>query len=394
MDIFDLLASAKAWKASDLHLSVDCAPLIRVGGELMRLANTGRLTVTDMEMAFMQVVTMEKLEKFQKELELDFQYIMPDGTCLRCSAAQERGQLSLAFRILPAIVPTIDELQLPEKCKQLAQLEKGLIVVSGPTGSGKTTTQAAIVQYINDHQTRHILSIEDPIEYCHHNINSKIIQRELGGDTLSFDQALKHALRHDPDVIVVGEMRDSETAAAVILLAETGHLVISTGHAPNAAQAVERIVDLFPYKERYLVQARLASLLSAVLCQILVPRADGSGRIAAVEIMLPNTAIRNLIREGKLTLITEAIRDYGQGANTTLDASLWKLWRQGIISLETVKKYCQNAAEIERLTSELMGRMKSLVDDNQREKTPPNERKDKHSRFISNITHNFRYNND
>ena len=361
MDIFELLAIAKEQKASDLHLSVDSLPLIRVDGKLVHINNSDFLTISDLEIAFMQITTLDKLERFQKDLELDFQHILPDGTCLRCSAAQERGQLSLAFRILPPVIPTIDELQLPEIYKTLSQLERGLIIISGPTGSGKTTTQAAIIQYINANQTRHILSFEDPIEYSHRNINSKIIQRELGEDTLSFTQALKHALRHDPDVIVVGEMRDTETAAAVISLAETGHLVISTSHAPYAAQAVERIVDLFPHNERYLVQMRLASLLSAVLCQTLVPRAMASGRIAAVEIMLMNTAIRNLIREGKLTLLADAIRDYGQGCNTTLDESLCKLFRQGLISIETVKRYCHDPEEINRLTGDLFTRMKILA---------------------------------
>ena len=361
MNIFELIAFAKEKDASDLHLSVDSLPLIRVDGKLIHINNADFLTISDLEIAFMQVTTMDKLEKFQKEKELDFQYILPDGTCLRCSAAQERGQLSMAFRILPPVIPTIDELELPEIYKKLSRLERGLIIISGPTGSGKTTTQAAIIQHINANQTRHILSFEDPIEYSHRNINSKIIQRELGEDTLSFNQALKHAMRHDPDVIVIGEMRDSETAAAVISLAETGHLVISTSHAPYAAQAVERIVDLFPYNERYLVQMRLASLLSAVLCQTLVPRARSSGRIAAVEIMLMNTAIRNLIREGKLTLLADAIRDYGQGCNTTLDESLCKLFRQGLISMETVNTYCHDPEEINRLTSNLFTHMEILV---------------------------------
>jgi twitching motility protein PilT len=197
-----------------------------------------------------------------------------------------------------------------------------------------------------------VLSFEDPIEYSHPNIKSKVTQRELGGDTNSFSEALKHALRHDPDVIVVGEMRDSETAGAVISLAETGHLVISTGHAPYAAQTVERIIDLFPHNERSLVQMRLASLLTAVLCQTLVPRANGSGRIAAVEIMLVNGAIRNLIREGKLTMLADAIRDYGQGGNVTLDEALFKLYWQGTITMETVIKYCREPDEISRLNKQ------------------------------------------
>ena len=361
MDIFSWLTVAKSKKASDLHLSFGNPPLIRVNGDLARLDNFGPLTGEEVKGAFMQIVSLDGLEKFQKDLELDFKYILPDGTSLRCNAAQERGQLSLSIRLLPPVIPTIDELQLPEICKKLAKLERGLIIISGPTGSGKTTTQAAMIQYINANQTRHILSFEDPIEYSHTGLKSKITQRELGGDTLSFAQALKHALRHDPDVIVVGEMRDSETAAAVISMAETGHLVISTGHAPYAAQTVERIVDLFPHNERFLVQMRLASLLSAVLCQTLVPRADGTGRIAAVEIMMVNAAIRNLIREGKLTMLAEAIRDYGQGGNTTLDEALFRLYWQGTITMETVIKYCHDPDEISRLTSNILTRKKTLI---------------------------------
>jgi twitching motility protein PilT len=350
MDIFEWITVAKLKHASDLHLSTGSPPLIRVNGELTRIDLYEPLTAEEVKVAFMQIATMDGLEKFQKDHEMDFKYILPDGTSLRCNAAQERGQLSLSIRILPPVIRTIDELQLPEICKKLATLERGLIIISGPTGSGKTTTQAAIIQYINANQTRHILSFEDPIEYSHPNIKSKITQRELGGDTYSFAEALKHALRHDPDVIVVGEMRDSETAAAVISMAETGHLVISTGHAPYAAQTVERVVDLFPHNERFLVQMRLASLLNAVLCQTLVPRADGSGRIAAVEIMMVNAAIKNLIREGKLTMLADAIRDYGQGGNTTLDEALFKLYWQGIITMETAVKYCHDPEEISRLT--------------------------------------------
>jgi twitching motility protein PilT len=359
MDIFELVNIAKSKKASDLHLSAGNAPLIRINGNLTRIDNRVPLTVDEVETAFMQLTNINGLEKFQKTLELDFKYVQADGTSLRCNAAQERGQLSLSIRLLPPIVPTINELQLPEVCKKLATMERGLVIISGPTGSGKTTTQAAMIQYINANQTRHILSFEDPIEYSHPSIKSKITQRELGGDTYSFAEALKHALRHDPDVIVVGEMRDSETAAAVISMAETGHLVISTGHAPYAAQTVERIVDLFPHNERFLIQMRLASLLSAVLCQTLVPRADGTGRITAVEIMMVNTAIRNLIREGKLTLLADAIRDYGQGGNTTLDEALFRLYWQGTITMETVIKYCHDPDEISRLTSNILTRKKS-----------------------------------
>ena len=354
MNIFGLMTVAKEKNASDLHLSAGSPPLIRVNGDLMNIDHFAPMTTEELQADFIQIATPDGLEKFQRDHELDFKFTLADGTNLRCNAAMERGKLSLSVRLLPAVVRTIDELQLPEMLKKLAVLERGLVVISGPTGSGKTTTQAAIIEYINANQTRHILSFEDPIEYSHVNIKSKITQRELGGDTYSFAEAMKHALRHDPDVIVVGEMRDSETAGAVISMAETGHLVISTGHAPSAAQAVERIIDLFPYNERYLIQMRLASLLTAVFCQTLVPRLDGSGRIAAVEIMQVSSAIRNLIREGKLTLLADAIRDYGQNGNITMDEALFKLYWQGIITMETVLKFCRNAGEIGRLNTAIL----------------------------------------
>ena len=349
MDIFKLIEFTKSKNASDLHLAAGNVPLIRIDGELTRVENINPLTQDDIEKVFTQIVSMKGLEKFQNSHELDFKYIMPDGTSLRCNAAQERGQLSLSIRLLPPNVPTLDELQLPEICKKLARLERGLIIVAGPTGSGKTTTQAAMINYINTTQTRHILSFEDPIEYFHTSIKSKVTQRELGDDTFSFAEGLKHALRHDPDVIVVGEVRDSETAAAMISMAETGHLVIATSHAPYAAQAVERIIDLFPYAERFSVQMRLASLLNAVLCQTLVPRASGAGRIAAVEIMMVNSAIRNLIRESKLTMLSGALSDYGDSGNVSLDEALFNLYWDGIITQDMAFKYCHSQEEINNL---------------------------------------------
>ena len=210
------------------------------------------------------------------------------------------------------------------------------------------------MQYINMNRTKHILTFEDPIEYSHPNIKSRITQRELGGDTRSMAEALKHAMRLDPDVIVVGEMRDSETAAAVISLAETGHLVISTSHAPYAPQTIERIIDLFPADERHLVQMRLASLLSVVMCQTLVPRSNGSGRIAAVEIMQVNAAVRNLIREGKITQVSNAVRDYRESGSNTFDESLIDLYRRGLITWETVATYCHDLDEVNSLLTEAM----------------------------------------
>jgi len=229
---------------------------------------------------------------------------------------------------------------------------RGLIVISGPTGSGKTTTQAAMIQYLNSVTTRHVVTVEDPIEYFHPNLDSVVTQRELGRDTLSFPQALKHILRHDPDVILVGEMRDSETAAAVLSVAETGHLILTTSHAPYAPQAIERIIDLFPPPERYLAQTRLASLLLGVLCQTLVPRADGLGRIAAVEVMIATSAVKNLIRDGRIHLLANAIRSHGHAGMKSLDEALVDLYIKRIIDSKTLFAYCYDREEVEKL---LMG---------------------------------------
>jgi twitching motility protein PilT len=223
------------------------------------------------------------------------------------------------------------------------------VVISGPTGSGKTTTMAAMIEHLNKVTTRHVFTIEDPIEYFHNNLDSVITQRELGRDTYSYPQALKHVLRHDPDVILVGEMRDTETAAAVLQVAETGHLILTTAQAPYAPQAIERIVDLFPPAERYLAQSRLASLLIAAMCQTLVPRADGTGRIAAMEIMLGNTAVRSLIREGKIYQLANAMRSYRNIGMSTMDESLVSLYTRRIIDAKTLFAYCADSEEVEKL---------------------------------------------
>ena len=223
-------------------------------------------------------------------------------------------------------------------------------MISGPTGSGKTTTLAAMIQHLNSTESRRVVTIEDPIEYVHPSIKCVVTQRELGTDTLSFVEALRHVLRQDPDVILVGEMRDTETAAAVLTIAETGHLVLTTGHAPSATQAMERVIDLFPPHERHLAQTRLASLLNGVLCQTLVPRASGSGRVAAVEVMLTNPAVKNLIREGKIFQLPNVIRTHTQIGMVTLDQALMELYRKGTISIENLFAFCNDRGEVEKLT--------------------------------------------
>ena len=348
MEIQDLLRQAETKGASDLHLVVSCPPLFRIDGALQPIGDVLQLSADDISQALSQVTTPQQRETFSRDMELDFAYSMAGIGRLRCNACQQQGVTSLAFRLLPPTIPTIDELGLPQLCKDIIARPRGLFVVTGPTGSGKSTTLAAMIQHLNNTERRYVVTIEDPIEYIHPNINCAVSQRELSVDTPSFASALKHVLRQDPDVILVGEMRDLETAAAVLTVAETGHLILSTGHAPSAAQSIERIVDLFPPHERPMAQARLASVLLGILCQALVPRID-SGRVAAVEIMLANAPVKNLIREGKTHLLPNTIRTHSQSGMHTLDETLVNLYRRQIINWPTALAFCQDAEEIEKL---------------------------------------------
>jgi len=349
MDIFSLLRTANLRRASDLHLVADSPATFRIDGSLETANGVAPLSAEDINEAFLQITTPEEREEFHRHLELDFGYTLPDVGRLRCNAAQQRGAISLAVRLLPPKIPTIDELELPPICKELAMKPRGLVVVTGPTGSGKSTTLAAMIQYLNTQESRHVVTIEDPIEYVYHSIKCAVTQRQLGSDTLSFANALKHILRQDPDVILVGEMRDTETADAVLTVAETGHFILTTGHAPSATQAMERIIDLFPPHQRHLAQTRLASLLIAALCQVLVPRANGSGRTAAVEIMLGNPAVKSLIREGKIYQLPNVIRTHREMGMISLDEALVGLYLKGTISGKTVLDFCNDRSEVEKL---------------------------------------------
>ena len=348
MDVEQLFRKAEESKASDLHLIVSCPPLLRIDGGIRPLETEDVLTAENMNKIFLQVTTQEQRDQFNKNLELDFSYSIPWGGHSRCNACMQQGALSLAFRLQPTSIPAIEDLGLPDVCMDLIVKPRGLVVVSGPTGSGKSTTLASMLQYLNNTEKRYVVTIEDPIEYRYPNIKCAFSQRELEADTHSFANALKHVLRQDPDVILVGEMRDLETVSAVLTLAETGHLILSTGHAPSAAQTVERIVDLFPPHERDSAQSRLASVLLGVLSQALVPRISG-GRVAAIEIMLANSAIKNLIREGKTHLLANSIRTGGQLGMQTLDGALVILYRQRMIEWDTVLSYCQDKMEVEKL---------------------------------------------
>ena len=349
MDVFALLRTGSSRRASDLHMVVGSPATFRIDGALIPADGAASLTPEDINEAFLQLTTPEERENFHRHLELDFSYTLPGVGRLRCNAAQQRGSISLAVRLLPPKIPTIDDLELPQIFKELALKPRGLLVVTGPTGSGKTTTIAAMIHHLNTEMTRHVVTIEDPIEYVYPTIKCAITQRELGADTLSFANALKHILRQDPDVILVGEMRDTDTAGAVLTVAETGHFILTTGHAPSSSQAIERVIDLFPPHQRHLAQSRLASLLIGVLCQTLVPRADGSGRVAAVEIMLGNPAVKAQIRDGKIYMLPNTIRTHREIGMITMDEALASLYLKGIITGQSVLEFCNDRQEVEKM---------------------------------------------
>ncbi|OGN95130.1 MAG: type IV pili twitching motility protein PilT [Chloroflexi bacterium RBG_13_51_18] len=351
-DIIKLLQLGKQKNASDLHMVVSRPPLYRVHGNLTPADDMPPLSPEDLEQALKAIVTEKELDDFARDLELDFGRTVPEVGRVRFNAARQRGTISLVVRLLPSKIPAPDELGLPAVCKELIKRPRGLVVISGPTGSGKSTTLAAMIEYLNQTENRRVITIEDPIEYTYENKKCTITQRELGHDTLSFAEALRHVLRQDPDVILVGEMRDLETASTALTVAETGHLVLTTGHAPSASQAVERIANMFPPHERTLAQTRLASLLLGILCQTLVPKADGSGRVAAIEVMLANSAIRNLIRDGKTFQLPNSIRMSTQQGMELLDQALVRLYKSGAIKKEMVFDFCNDRDEIVRLTGE------------------------------------------
>jgi len=349
MDILSVVRLAAEKGASDLHLVAFSPPVLRIKGALQPLTDMQPLTPDDINDAFKQIASDEERAHFERCAELDFGYTIPDIGRIRCNVAKQRGTISLVIRLLPLVIPTLDELGLPKVCKELVLKPRGLVVVSGPTGSGKSTTLTAMINYLNSVENRRVVTVEDPIEYIYSNDKCTITQRELGSDTLSFAEALKHVLRQDPDVILVGEMRDVDTAAAVLTIAETGHLVLTTGHAPSAPQTVERIIDLFPPYERPTVQSRLASLLVGILCQALIPKADGSGRIAAVEVMMASPAVRNTIREGKIYQLPNAMLTQARLGMVLLDNALVNLYRKRVISRESMLAFCNDQDEVMKL---------------------------------------------
>ncbi len=346
MDIKELLQEVVTSKASDLHLRVPSPPVLRVDGELVPLQKYPGCSADDVQQAFEDITTEGERERFYKDLELDLAYSVPGLARFRVNVSQQRGTLSLAFRHVSYTIPTMEELGLPRVCKSLALKRKGLIIVTGPTGSGKSTTLAAMIGYLNKNDSRNVICIEDPIEFLHRNDKCLISQRELGDDTRAFANALKHCLRQDPDVILVGEIRDLDTIATALTAAETGHLVLTTLHTNTSGQTVDRIIDVFPQGQQDQVRMQLSVVLEAVLAQTLLPKADGSGRVAAFEVLIGTDSISNLIRENKAYQIPTYIQVSTKDSMQTMEQSLQKLVISGTITRESALAHANNPEEL------------------------------------------------
>ncbi len=341
MNIDHLLGEAQDRGASDLHITVGRPPILRIDGALVHIDQAAVRREESEKMA-RQLLSEEKKKEFDNNGEVDTSYVIPDQGLFRVNCFRQRGVVGIAVRMLSNNVYSIEELELPPVVAKLALRKNGLILVTGPTGSGKTTTLATMVNLINNEKELHIVTLEDPIEYFHKHKKSIVSQREIGRDSTSFPSALRAALRQDPDVIMVGEMRDLETIAIAITAAETGHLVLATLHTIDAAQTVERMVDVFPSNQQRQIRTQLANSLAGVISQRLIRRKNGKGRIAVVESLLCTPAVRNLIREGKIHQITSLIQTGSKFGMQTMDKHIQELFEQGIISREVVLEYAKD----------------------------------------------------
>ena len=355
VEIKDLLTMVVDRNASDLHLAVGKPPVLRLHGHLKYL-NVDPLTPQDTE-RFMKALTSEKHQQKISELGgTDFGFAFGKLARFRVSVFRQKGHLGLVLRLIPYELLQVDDLGLPPSIKELLYKPRGLVLVTGPTGCGKTTTLAAMINYINENRSSHIITIEDPIEYYHAHKNCVVTQREVGADVTTFSEAVMRALRQDPDVILVGEMRDLATMASAITAAETGHLVFATLHTTGAARTVDRIIDAFPTSQQAQVRTQLSSSLAGVISQVLLTRASGEGRIAAFEIMICTPAIGNMIREDKTFRIPSALQTGGKLGMTTMDASLQKLYNQGLITYEDVMAMSYDTESVEENNKNGRGR--------------------------------------
>ena len=354
LHIDELLELTIEMKGSDLHIASGIPPIIRADGEL-KPTPYENMTPLDIQQMMYAILTDEQIQKFESNWELDFSYALQKRARFRVNIFKDKGSVAASLRLIPTKIPTLEDMGMPPLLEKLTHTRRGLILVTGPTGSGKSTTLAAMINHINLTRSEHIITIEDPIEFVHNHKLSIINQRELGMDTKSFSNALRASLREDPDVILVGEMRDLETVALAVSAAETGHLVFGTLHTNSAASSVDRMVDIFPPGQQGQVRLQLSNNLQAIISQQLIPctpgyqAQTGRGRVAAQEIMIANPAIRNLIREAKAHQITSIIQTSANIGMITTDACLRKLYNEGKISYENALSRAQNEEELKRM---------------------------------------------
>lgn len=347
--IDDLLMIAIENEASDLHIKAGSPPGIRIVGELLPIEEMAALTPDDTERLITSIMEDHHKRKFAEAKELDFAYNFSDLYRFRVNVLMQRQSMGAVLRMIPVHIQSIDDLRLPSLLKELVLKKRGLILVTGPTGCGKSTTLAAMIDHINDNRRCHIVTMEDPIEYVHRDNLSYISQREVGDDTHSFNDALNHVLRQDPDVILVGEMRDYETIDTAVTAAETGHLVMATLHTNSAAETIDRIVDVFPPHQQPQIRTQLSITLEAVLCQALIPTRDGLDRVPAMEIMLSVPAVANLIRDGKTHQLINVIQTSAETGMQTRDQALKSLCERGLITFEMALVHASSQEELRRM---------------------------------------------
>lgn len=334
--------------ASDLHIQVGLPPMLRVDGALAPIANTPTLTSEMTEKLIFSILDSNQQQILLKDKEFDFSFSFGNLGRFRVNAFHERGNLAAAFRLIPNEMPTIEELGLPSIVSSFADYPRGLVLVTGPTGSGKSTTLAALIDKINTEKAEHIITIEDPIEFTHKSKRSVVVQREVHYDTYSFNAALRSALREDPDIVLIGEMRDLETISAAVTIAETGHLVFATLHTNSASQSIDRMVNVFPPHQQPQIKAQLGNILQAICSQRLIP-AIGGGRVVAAEILVANAAVRNIIREGKTHQLDAVIQTSAREGMQSMDRTLAELVHSGQITFDEARNYAVDLEEFERM---------------------------------------------
>jgi len=351
MRIENLLEEVIKRKASDLHIQVGLPPILRVDGALIPMQNTAALNPESIQALVFSILDQDQRQIFLKDKEFDFSFAFGTLSRFRVNAFHERGNIAAAFRLIPNEIPTVEQLGLPKVVDKFVTYPRGLVLVTGPTGSGKSTTLAAMINKINSEQSKHIITIEDPVEYTHVSKKSIIVQREVHYDTFSFSGALRSSLREDPDVVLIGEMRDLETIASAITIAETGHLVFATLHTNSAAQSIDRMIDVFPPHQQGQIRAQLSNILMAICSQRLIPAVNG-GRIAVAEILVATPAVRNIIREAKTHQLEAVIQTGAEFGMQSMDKTLVEMIRSGKITYDEARNFAVEIDELDRMMRE------------------------------------------